>query len=106
MWNLLPLLWLTLSAVAAPTPSPKLPAPDEIRIREFYRLAAAIQDGVWPGWSKAAAPLMLVTADTEFLTHHPAPPREMKRVGDDVYARPRQFPVNLQATFPPSVRRP
>ena len=45
-------------------------------------------------------PLLLVTPETEFLTHHPAPPKELKKVGEDVYARPRQFPVTFQATFP------
>ncbi|MGP8093784.1 MAG: hypothetical protein ACLP72_10730 [Candidatus Sulfotelmatobacter sp.] len=43
---------------------------------------------------------MLVTPETEFLTHHPALPRELKKVGEDCYARPRQYPVNFQATFP------
>jgi hypothetical protein len=43
---------------------------------------------------------VLITADTEFLTHRPSPPKEFKKVGEDLYARPRQFPGNFQATFP------
>jgi hypothetical protein len=77
-----------------------LPADDAVRIAEFYRLADQIQDNVWPGWSKVQAPLLLVTADTEYLTHFPTPPKDFAKVGDDVYARPRQFATNLQATFP------
>jgi hypothetical protein len=100
MRNLLLLLLFAVSVVAQETPAPQLPAQDAIRIKEFYRLASAIQDGIWPSWSKVPAPLMLVTSETEFLTHHPAPPKDMRKVGEDVYARPRQFPSNFQATFP------
>ncbi len=77
-----------------------LPADDAVRVAEFYRLSDQIQDKVWPGWSKTPAPLLLVTADTEYLTHFPTPPKDFAKVGDDVYARPRQFLTDLQATFP------
>lgn len=94
------LLLLVISAVAQDRPGPQLPRDDVTRIREFYQVASQIQEGLWTGWSKIPAPLLLVTADAEFLTHHPVPPAEMKKIGDDLYARPRQFPTNLQATFP------
>ena len=77
-----------------------LPADDAVRVAEFYRLSDQIQDKVWPGWSKTPPPLLLVTADTEYLTHFPTPPKDFAKVGNDIYARPRQFPTNLQATFP------
>jgi hypothetical protein len=73
---------------------------DVVRMAEFYRLAPQIEDKIWPGWSKVPAPLVLVAADTEYLTHFPTPPKEFQKVGDDVYARPRQLAANLQATFP------
>jgi hypothetical protein len=100
MRYLIVLLLLVIPALSQEVSTSQIPAPDAIRIKEFYRLAAAIQDGVWADWSKVPAPVMLVTSETEFLTHHPAPPKEFKNVGDDLYARPRQFPVKLQATFP------
>ena len=75
-------------------------AGDAARIAEFYRLAPEIEDKVWPGWSKVLAPLVMVTADTEYLTRFPDPPKEFQKVADDMYARPRQFQPNLQATFP------
>jgi len=100
MHKLAILLLLVVSAVAQNKLTPQLSHDDATRIREFYRVAGQTQDIVWPGWSKIPAPLMLITADAEFLTHHPAPPAEMKNVGDGVYARPRQFSPNLQATFP------
>lgn len=96
--RLFALLALSTSLLAQ---EPKtLPADDVIRIAEFYRLAEQTQDKVWPDWSKAPAPLLLVTADTEYLTHFPTPPKDFHKVGDDVYARPRQFSPNMQATFP------
>ena len=95
--TLIALLLATGLFAQAPRP---IPADDATRIGEFYRLADQVQDKVWPGWSKARAPLLLVTADAEYLTHFPDPPKEFQRAGDDFYSRPRQFSPNLQATFP------
>ncbi|HEY4930814.1 MAG TPA: hypothetical protein VII23_04505 [Terriglobales bacterium] len=91
---------LLLSATVFAQALKPLPAYDAVRISEFYRLAAQIQDQIWPGWSKTPAPLLLVTSDSEYLTHSADPPKDFQRVSDDVYARPRQFPPNMQATFP------
>ena len=103
LWMLLlfrfsPLL-LAIAALAQ-TPSQQISVEDAVRIHEFYRLASQIQDQIWPNWSQVPAPLLLVTPDREFLTHHPAPPKDFKAVGDGFYARPRQFATNLLATFP------
>jgi hypothetical protein len=38
-----------------------IPADDAVRVAEFYRLAPQIEDGIWPGWSKVADPLLLIT---------------------------------------------
>jgi hypothetical protein len=100
MCKLIVVLSIAISAVAQDKSSSQVPKDDATRVIEFYRIGSHIQDRIWPGWSKIPAPLMLVTADTEFLTHHPAPPAEMKKVAGGWYARPRQFPANLQATFP------
>src|SRR5271165_5009547 len=91
---------LLLSTTPVAQVSKPLPADDTIRIAEFYRLAEQIQTKIWPDWSKTPASLLLVTADTEYLTHFPTPPKDFQKVGDDLYARPRQFPHNMQATFP------
>jgi hypothetical protein len=88
------------TALYAQAPLKPLPGNDAVRINEFYRLADQIQDKIWPGWSKTPAPLLLVTTDTEYLTHFPTPPKDFQKGDDDIYARPRQFPTNLQATFP------
>ena len=95
MRKILAFILLTVSAVAQ-----QLPHEDAIRIAEFYRLSAQIQDQIWPDWSKTPAPLLLVTDKTEFLTHHPSPPKDFAKIGEDVYARPRQFDTHLLATFP------
>src|SRR4051794_23848073 len=77
-----------------------MPSQDAVRVTEFYRLTSQIQNKLWPDWSKTPSPLLLVTPDTEFLTHHPATPKGFTKVADDVYARPRQFATHLLATFP------
>ncbi len=92
---LVPILAFLASASAQ-----ELPRADAVRIREFYRLATEVQDKVWPRWSEIPAPLLLVTDKAEFLIHHPAPPKDFKKITEDIYIRPRQFPTNLLATFP------
>jgi hypothetical protein len=99
MSKLLAVLLLAISGFAQ-APTPTLPQPDAVRIHEFYLLSPKIADQIWPGWNSTPAPLLLVTKQTEFLTHYPHPPADFKKVANDVYARPRQFPVNLLATFP------
>src|SRR5205807_9845974 len=89
---------LLATACLAQTPSANIPRDDTVRVREFYRLSSQIQDQLWPHWSETPAPLLLVTADSEFLTHRPSPPKDFTKITDDFYARPRQFPVNLLAT--------
>jgi len=89
-----------LTALTVQSGSHKLPDDDAVRIHEFYRLASEIQDKVWANWSQTPGPMLLVTDDAEYLTHFPEPPKEFKRIADDVYERPRRFSVNLAATFP------
>jgi len=87
-------------AAFAQSPSEQIPADDAVRIHEFYKLASQIQDQIWPSWSQVPSPLLVVTADREFLTHHPAPPKDFKAIGNGFYTRPREFATNLLATFP------
>ena len=101
MGNLiLSLLLLFGGAVGAAAQQLQLPHDDTIRVREFYRLAGRIQDDIWPAWSAVPSPLLLVTEQREFLMHHPAPPQDFSKVGDDLYERARHYPINLLATFP------
>jgi hypothetical protein len=99
MRNLLALLLLPSLALAHSVDA-QLPEKDVVRIREFYRLASQISDQVWPNWASTPAPLMLVTQETEFLTHHPNPPNDFHKIANDLYSRPRHFPANFLATFP------
>ena len=98
--RILSVVLLLTSVVFAQTTGTDLPPGDNARIAEFYRLASQIQDKVWPGWSSTPAPLLLVTPDREFLTHYLEPPKEFAKIREDLYARPRQFPTTLLATFP------
>jgi len=83
-----------------PAPTEKITAQDAVRVREFYRLAAEIQDQIWPGWSKAPAPLLLVTSAQEFLTHVDKVPEGFADAGYGFFVRKRVFPPNFEATFP------
>lgn len=94
------LVSLAIPAAAQSEPIVQPTKDDVARVAEFYRIAPVIQDGIWPGWSKIPAPLMLVTDKAEFLTHHPSPPPELKKIAGGWYVRPRQFPLEFQATFP------
>lgn len=76
-----------------------IPQQDRVRVDEFYRLAAQLQDSIWPAWSKTPAPLLLVTPEAEYLFHHPNPPPDFKNTAN-TWSRPRQFSTNLLATFP------
>ncbi len=96
----LPCVVALVAFAFAASPTEKISERDAVRVREFYRLADKIQNEVWPGWSAAPAPVLLVTANSEFLTHHPDPPKEFANAGDGFFVRPRQFPVQLEATFP------
>ena len=86
--------------VFTPAPTEKITSQNAVRVREFYRLAAQIQDQIWPGWSKAPTTLLLVTPQNEFLTHVDKKPEGFAEGSDGFYVRPRQFPTNLEATFP------
>jgi hypothetical protein len=96
-----------LSWVTAWSPqNPQLQREDKLRIAAAFRLASAIQDQVWPGWSHAPFALMLVTPDHEFLFRHPCATNNFDTLGFDVdldsrvLYRRRLFPTNLLATFP------
>jgi hypothetical protein len=73
---------LLATAAFAQTPAAQLATDDAVRIREFYRLASQIQNQIWPGWTGTPAPLLLVTPDTEFLTHRAEAPEGFNKVGD------------------------
>ena len=83
-----------------------IPPDDRTRIAEAFRLADAIGDGIWPGWSAVPFALLLVTPDQEYLVRHSRPPADFVRTGYDsllrseVLARPRTFSTKLLATFP------
>lgn len=96
----LPCLLALLLAALAPIPTEKMTTEDSVRMGEFYRLASQIQDQVWPGWSKTPTPILLVTPDGEFLTHAEKAPERFADTGNGFFMRARQFPTNLQATFP------
>jgi hypothetical protein len=85
---------------AATASAAQLPADDAVRVHEFYRLATQIEDGIWPGWSKVADPVLLVTSNGEFLTHFPSTPAGFQVSADGFVTRPRKLDTHFQATLP------
>jgi hypothetical protein len=94
----------TKSPTAAPTAA--LAPDDRVRIAEAFRLADAIGDSIWPGWTSAPFAVLLVTPEREFLVRHPRPSPEFTRIGYDsllgseVLVRERKLSPSLLATFP------
>ncbi|MDQ3918911.1 MAG: hypothetical protein M3348_10575 [Acidobacteriota bacterium] len=85
---------------------PPIPDADRVRLAEAFRLNESVGDRIWPGWSKAAFAVLLVTPDYEFLMRHPKPSEDFAPLGYDpllgceVFYRKRTYPARLLATFP------
>jgi hypothetical protein len=83
-----------------------IPTADRIRLAEAFRIAEAIGDSVWHGWSQAPFGVLLVTPEREFLIRHPNRAPGFTAIGYDsvlaseVFTRPRTFSTGLLATFP------
>ncbi len=79
---------------------------DRVRLAEAFRLADALQDRLWKGWSKAPFAILLVTPEHEFLVRHPKPSADFALVAYDsllksnVFVRKRVFRPDSLATFP------
>jgi hypothetical protein len=79
---------------------------DRIRLAEAFRLAGAIGDSIWKGWSAVPFSVVLVTPEAEFFVGHPHPPSDTSALGRDallgasVAVRPRTFAESFLATFP------
>ncbi len=97
---------LALLGAAASASEAGLPKDDRVRLAEAFRLSEQLGDVVWPGWNQAPFAVLLVTPEFEYLVRHDRPSEDFVRIGYDellkseVYRRPRQFPVDLLATFP------
>lgn len=98
---------LTSAAVAQQAaPAARLAGDDRVRLAEARRLARAIQDSIWPGWSSAPFAVLLVADSMEFLVWHPRPSADFQRVeydsllASDVLVRPRTLAPQFLATFP------
>ena len=101
-------LWLIAVPVSVygQTKSQQLRPQDRVRLVEARRLADRVGEQVWPGLSRTAFQVLLVSDSAEFLLGHPEPAAQFAPLGYDstlkseVWTRPRQFPPTLLATFP------
>src|SRR5438876_10118219 len=87
----------------AAEPADALPGPDRVRLAEAFRLADAIGDRIWPGWSATAFAVLLVTPDHEYLLRHPSPPEGFRPLGEDASAA--EVPAALRQADLSSERR-
>ena len=89
-----------------PSPAPKLPAADRVRLAEAFRIAGQFQNKIWENWSKAPFAVLLVTPTGEFLVRHSKPTDDFEPFFYDtilkagILHRKQRFPENLLATFP------
>jgi hypothetical protein len=101
-----PSVRITPPPAAAPTRAPAIPEADRVRLAEAYRLAAAIGDSIWPGWSRVPFATVLVAGEHEYFVRHPKPPSGStplgrdELLGSDVFVRARTFSPGFLATFP------
>ncbi|NBC85358.1 MAG: hypothetical protein GVY25_04110 [Bacteroidetes bacterium] len=102
----LALLFVLLSCTDTRAQQDSLSEADRVRIAEVYRLAEAVQDSMWNGWSEAPFALLLVTPEHEYLVHHPKPSEDFRSVRYDsliqsvIYVRERVYSTSLLASFP------
>lgn len=95
---------LTLVTAAVADGDALRPA-DEIRLAEAFRIVAAVQDSVWPGWSAAPMTVVLIGPDREVLIGA-KPPAGFEPMPDrpglpsPLASRPRTFDEHFLATFP------
>jgi hypothetical protein len=102
---------ITLFAVFLAMPLGAEVAPQHlVRLAESFRMAEVLGTRVWPGFTAADSPVILVDGEREYLLNSSdrpegfAPTAQIFR-GRTVYARPRVFPPGLQASFP-AIGRP
>lgn len=99
-------LGAAMAWIATAASAQAIPDGDRIRLAEAFRMSDQLGDRIWPGWSQAPFAVLLVTPEFEYLVRHDKPSADFERIGYDellksaVFRRPRQFPPNLQATFP------
>lgn len=83
----------------------EFPHDDRIRIAEARRIMAEVADDIWPGWSKTAFPIILITRDEEYIISDNLPvpysaSAHDSLLGSDVFLRHRVYSRSLLATFP------
>jgi hypothetical protein len=81
-----------------------------VRLAESFRMAEVLGPRVWPGFSAADSPVILIDGKSEYLLNSKNKPEgftatEQTFRGRTVFSRPAVFPPGLQASFP-AIGRP
>ncbi len=99
------LLVTTSGLAAAPEASSTLPDRDASMIAEAYHLWESLGETVWPGWTTIEMPIIYIRSDFEYAIGFETAPRGFeslgfdRRIGRDVFVRPRTFDPHLTASF-------
>src|ERR1700686_4516419 len=98
-------LAITLFAVVLTMPLGAEVAPQHlIRLAESFRMAEVLGTRVWPGFTAADSPVILIDGESEYLLNSSDKPEGFTATaqtfrGRTVYTRPRVFPPGLEASF-------
>lgn len=99
-------LSISFASRAVAVPEQALAPADRLRLAEAFRLAREVGDEIWPGWSQAPFPVLLVLAEHEVLLRDAPCPPDFTALGRDprlereLCRRPRTAAPNLRATYP------
>lgn len=89
---------MSLSATSARSVAPR--AADTTGVSEAQTIALTVGDKLWPGWSKTAFIIDLLTPEYEILLNTSTVPKGFVKPASGNAYRRRTFPPNLEATFP------
>ncbi|HXH41748.1 MAG TPA: hypothetical protein VNN08_24200 [Thermoanaerobaculia bacterium] len=104
-------LLITLFAALFALPLAAEVAPEHlVRLAESFRMAEVLGPRVWPGFTAADSPVILIDGKSEYLLNSRERPEGFTATdqtfrGRIVYFRPSVFPPSLQASFP-AIGRP
>ena len=98
--------FLGAAPAAVPAELPRPPAEHLERLAEAFHLVETAGPSVWPGFELPDAPVLLVVDETEYALNLEGAPAgwdelsEVEFAGRPVFARPRQLPPHLLASYP------
>ena len=96
---------ICLALLAVPAVAAGVAPEHLVRLAESFRIAEVLGPRVWPGFTAADAPILLIDGEREYLLNNDGAAAGFTATaqtfrGRAVLERPRVFPPGLQASFP------